>query len=146
MGIESTIVGIEDWKICIYRLGGLSVEQIEKVVGKVELKINSSGDPTAPGQLKNHYSPIKKLVIGNVEELLMQYENPGVLSFGNKTYSVYTFNLSEKADLTEAAANLFEGLRALDESKVEVILTDYLPEIGLGIAINDRLIRAAAEK
>jgi len=66
------------------------------------------------------------------------------LSFGEKTYSVYTFNLSEKADMTEAAANLFQGLRSLDESKVEIIVTDYLPSIGLGIAINDRLTRAAA--
>jgi L-threonylcarbamoyladenylate synthase len=146
VGIESTIVGIEEGKVCVYRLGGLSMEQVEKIAGKVELKINSSGDPTAPGQLKSHYSPIKKIVIGNVDELLTQYENPGVLSFGDKTYDVYTYELSRNADLTEAAANLFAGLRALDESRAEVILTDYLPEIGLGIAINDRLKRAAAEK
>ena len=146
VGIESTIVGMEDGKVCVYRLGGLSIEQIEKTVGKIELKINSSDNPTAPGQLKSHYSPIKKLVIGNVDELLKQYENAGVLSFGDRAYDVYTYDLSRSADLTEAAANLFAGLRALDESKVEVILTDYLPEIGLGIAINDRLKRAAAEK
>jgi L-threonylcarbamoyladenylate synthase len=146
VGIESTIVGMEQAKICVYRLGGLTIEEIKKIVGKVELKINSSGDPTAPGQLKSHYSPVKKLLIGNVDELLKQHPNAGVLSFGEKTYNVYTFNLSDKADLTEAAANLFEGLRALDESKVEVIITDYLPSIGLGIAINDRLTRAAAGK
>lgn len=146
VGIESTIVGMEDGKICVYRLGGLSIEEIEKVVGKVELKINSSGDPTAPGQLKSHYSPVKKIVIGDIGALLKQYDNPCVLGFGEKTYDVYTFNLSEKSDLTEAAANLFEGLRVLDECKAEVILTDYLPSIGLGIAINDRLIRAATEK
>lgn len=146
VGIESTIVGMEDGKVCVYRLGGLNIEQIEQVVGKVQLKINSSDNPTSPGQLQSHYAPIKKLVIGNVDELLKQYENAGVLSFGDKTYDVYTFNLSKTADLTEAAANLFEGLRSLDESSVEVILTDYLPEIGLGIAINDRLTRAAAIK
>ncbi len=146
VGIESTIVGMEDGKVCIYRLGGLSIEQIEKIVGKVNLKINSSGDPTAPGQLKSHYSPIKKLVIGNVDELLKRYDNPGVLNFGDRNYDVYTYDLSRDADLTEAAANLFQGLRSLDESNVEVILTELLPEIGLGIAINDRLTRAAAEK
>lgn len=146
VGIESTIVGMEEGKVCVYRLGGLSIEQLEKVAGKIELRINSSDNPTSPGQLQSHYAPIKKLVIGNIEELLKQYENPGVLSFGNKTFDVYTFNLSRTSDLTEAAANLFEGLRALDESKVEIILTDYLPEIGLGIAINDRLTRAAAIK
>lgn len=146
VGIESTIVGMENGKVCVYRLGGLTIEQIENVIGKIELKINSSDNPTSPGQLQSHYAPMKKLVIGNVEELLKQYENAGVLSFGNKTYDVYTYELSRNSDLTEAAANLFAGLRALDESKVEIIITEYLPAIGLGIAINDRLTRAGAEK
>jgi L-threonylcarbamoyladenylate synthase len=146
VGIESTIVGVENGKVCIYRLGGLTIEQIEKVVGRLELKINNSANPTSPGQLQSHYAPMKKLVIGNVDELLKQYENAGVLSFGDKTYDVYEFNLSRNRNLTEAAANLFAGLRALDESKVEIIITEYLPEIGLGIAINDRLTRAAAGK
>ncbi|MBK7666093.1 MAG: threonylcarbamoyl-AMP synthase [Sphingobacteriaceae bacterium] len=146
VGIESTIVGMENGKVCVYRLGGLTIDQIENVIGKIELKINSSDNPTSPGQLHSHYAPMKKLVIGNVEELLKQYENAGVLSFGDKSYEVYTYELSRTADLTEAAANLFAGLRALDESKVEIIITEYLPAIGLGIAINDRLTRAAAEK
>ena len=145
VGIESTIVGIENGKICVYRLGGLSIEQIEKVVGKVELKINNSDDPSAPGQLKSHYSPMKKLVIGNIETLLLQNKDAAVLSFGNKKYNVPTFNLSEKGDITEAAANLFTGLRILDESDTDIILCEYLPSIGLGIAINDRLTRAAAK-
>ncbi len=146
VGIESTIVGMENGKVCVYRLGGLTIEQIEKIIGKVELKINSSDNPTSPGQLHSHYAPLKKLVIGNVDELLKQYKNAGVLSFGDKSYDVYTYELSRTADLTEASANLFAGLRALDESKVEIIITEYLPAIGLGIAINDRLTRAAAEK
>lgn len=145
VGIESTIVGMENGKICIYRLGGLSVEQIEKVVGRVELKINNSDNPNSPGQLKSHYAPIKKVVIGNIEELLKKFKNAAVLSFGEKEYVVNTFNLSEKGDLTEAAANLFTGLRTLDDSDAEVILCEYLPETGLGFAINDRLTRASAE-
>ncbi len=146
VGIESTIVGMENGKICIYRLGGLSIEQIEKIVGKLELRINNSDNPTAPGQLKSHYSPMKKLLIGNIEELLEQNKNACVLNFGSKKFNAPTFNLSEISDLTEAAANLFTGLRTLDESAAKIILTDYLPNIGLGMAINDRLTRAAAEK
>ena len=145
VGIESTIVGMENDKVCVYRLGGLIIEQIEKVIGKVELKVNSSDNPTSPGQLQSHYAPIKKVVIGIIEELLKQFKNAAVLSFGEKKYAVNTFNLSEKGDLTEAAANLFTGLRTLDESDAEVIVCEYLPEIGLGLAINDRLTRASAE-
>ena len=110
------------------------------------MEINSSDNPSSPGQLKSHYAPMKKLIIGNIEELLKQNKNAAVLNFGNKKYNVLTFNLSEKGDITEAAANLFAGLRILDESDAEVILCDYLPKNGLGFAVNDRLKRAAAEK
>jgi L-threonylcarbamoyladenylate synthase len=146
VGIESTIVGMETGKVCIYRLGGLTISAIEDVMGKVELRINNSDNPMAPGQLKSHYAPLKKVIIGNIEELLSKHKNAAVLSFGDKNYQGIQFNLSEKGDLVEAAANLFSGLRTLDESGAEVILCEYLPENGLGVAINDRLRRAAAEK
>jgi L-threonylcarbamoyladenylate synthase len=146
VGIESTIVGMENGKICIYRLGGLTISAIEEAMGKVELKINNSDNPMVPGQLKSHYAPLKKVIIGNIEELLSEHKNAAVLSFGDKNYQAIQFNLSEKGDLVEAAANLFSGLRTLDESGAEVILCEYLPENGLGVAINDRLRRAAAEK
>lgn len=146
VGIESTIVGVEKGKVCVYRLGGLTIEQIEKVIGKVELRIISSDNPTVPGQLQSHYAPMKKIYIGNIDLLMGQYKNVCVLNFGRKKFNVPTFNLSENENLTEAAANLFTGLRALDECQAEIILCEYLPETGLGIAINDRLKRAAAEK
>lgn len=146
VGIESTIVGVENGKVCVYRLGGLTIEQIEKVIGKVELRIISSDNPTVPGQLHSHYAPMKKIYIGNIDLLMEHYKNVCVLNFGKKKFNVPTFNLSENENLTEAAANLFTGLRALDECQAEIILCEYLPETGLGIAINDRLKRAAAEK
>lgn len=149
IGLESTILGVEDGVICIYRLGGLAMEVIESRVGKVELKINKSDNPSAPGQLKSHYAPRKPLFIGNIETLSELYKNKrtGILGFGkigeNLKGKVY-INLSEEGDLKEAAINFFSSLRKLDESDIEIIISDYLPETGLGLAINDRLERAAA--
>jgi len=147
VGIESTIVGMEEGKLCIYRLGGLAVEEIEKVVGKVELRLNQSSDPKAPGMLKNHYAPKKQLAIGDVHELLKQNAGKriGIISFKTDYPDTKHLVLSKKGDLAEAAHNLFSALRLLDESDVDMILAEKFPDNFLGRAINDRLERAAAK-
>jgi L-threonylcarbamoyladenylate synthase len=151
VGLESTIVGMENEKICIYRLGGLAVNDIEKEIGKVELKINSSSDPTAPGQLKSHYAPGKTMLIGNLIELARKYSQKklGLIAFGQLDLEPgknLLINLSLKEDLGEAAANLFSVLRQMDDSDVDMIICDLVPPKGLGLAINDRLKRAAQAK
>ena len=150
VGIESTIVGIESNKVCVYRLGGLAIEELENVIGKVELRINNSSDPKAPGQLKNHYAPRKPLFLGDVEALLKQHASKkiAVICFGEikiKDNNIHLFNLSKTKDLKEAALNLFRLLREADESSAEIVLCEKLPNEGLGRAINDRLLRAAAK-
>jgi L-threonylcarbamoyladenylate synthase len=148
VGLESTIVGMEGSDICVYRLGGLSIEAIEEQVGKVKMFINVSSDPTAPGQLKSHYAPRKPLFLGTVEKRMEELAGKriGLLVFGKIPAHLKigkAISLSEGKDLKEAAAKLFGALRELDESDVDVIISDYLPERGLGLAINDRLKRAA---
>ncbi|MDZ4665639.1 MAG: L-threonylcarbamoyladenylate synthase [Bacteroidota bacterium] len=151
VGIESTIVGLEEGEICVYRLGGLAIEDIEKEIGKVSLRINNSSDPKAPGQLKNHYAPNKPLHIGKLNDLIERYNKKtmAILCFG-KTPSpkpnVTYFNLSEKENLEEAAINLFSLLRKTGEGNFDVILAEPLPEKGLGRAINDRLRRAETKQ
>ncbi|NBP69395.1 MAG: threonylcarbamoyl-AMP synthase [Cytophagia bacterium] len=148
IGIESTIVGFHNDQATVYRLGGLGIEEIEKVIGTVGIMLHSSSNPQAPGQLKSHYAPSRRLIIGNLDQALSGEVNPNVavLSF-QKDYKVqYQFILSSAGDLTEAAKNLFLGLRTLDKMPVDAILTDLVPEQGLGRAINDRLRRAAAEQ
>lgn len=146
VGLESTIVGVEDGEICVYRLGGLAIEEIEKVVGKVELRLNLSSDPKAPGQLKNHYAPRKPLFIGSLNELVQKNKAQKIAAiiFGKKELAQanYIFNLSERGDLKEAAVNLFAVLREIDETDADVIIVEPLPDEGLGRAINDRLKRA----
>lgn len=149
VGLESTIVGEENGEIIIYRLGGLSVDEIETIVGKVSVQLNQSSNPKAPGQLKSHYAPKKPVYIGNLNESQKQYSDQkiGAIVFGNDiklSESILIKNLSSTKNYQEASANLFSFLRELDEADVDVIITALLPETGLGLAINDRLRRASA--
>ncbi len=149
VGLESTIVGEENGEIIIYRLGGLSVDEIETIVGKVSVQLNQSSNPKSPGQLKSHYAPKKPVYIGNLNESQKQYSDQkiGAIVFGidiKLSESILIKNLSSTKNYQEASANLFSFLRELDEADVDVIITELLPETGLGLAINDRLRRASA--
>lgn len=146
VGIESTIVGFDQDYPIVYRMGGLSIEAIEGIVGKVGIQAHSVSNPKSPGQLKSHYAPGKKLFIGKIEELLQQYpaHHSGLLTFQKDFNSPYQFILSPSGTLEEAAQNLFTALRAFDKMEVDVILAELVPDTGIGRAINDRLKRAAA--
>jgi L-threonylcarbamoyladenylate synthase len=147
VGVESTIVGWENAVPVIYRAGGITPEQIEDVVGKVHVRTHSSSRPQVPGQLKSHYSPRKKFVLGDLSSLLQQYKHvrKGILTFrGLPGTAEKHLVLSRSGDLHEAARNLFAMLRTLDTMEIEVVLAEEVPDTGLGRAINDRLRRAAA--
>ncbi|MBS1559750.1 MAG: threonylcarbamoyl-AMP synthase [Bacteroidetes bacterium] len=151
VGMESTIVGFENEAPVIYRVGGLEVEQIEQVVGKVKTIIHSSSRPAAPGQLQSHYAPHVRLVLGDIEKLLVEHsgKSVGVLSF-QKIYQSSAIKkqivLSQAGKVDEAAQKLFSSLRELDQSLVDLIITEEVPNTGLGRAINDRLRRASVSR
>ena len=132
------------------RLGGIPVSAIEKITGPLEMQLNQSSNPSAPGQLKSHYAPAKKFLTGNIENLLQ--ENPvhkaGIITFSRQIDGVdilHNWVLSPSGDMEEATRNLFRIMREADESGVECIFAEFAPEDGLGLAINDRLRRASAE-
>lgn len=147
VGLESSIVGFEGERAILYRLGGLSREQLESICGPMELALNHSADPRAPGQLKSHYAPRVPLFLG--DPALLAWEHPGrrlgVLAFNTLPEGPWVASrvLSETADLAEAARNFFGMLRELDRSELDIILAEKLPDEGLGRAVNDRLERAA---
>ncbi|WP_339793824.1 MAG: L-threonylcarbamoyladenylate synthase [Imperialibacter sp.] len=149
VGIESTIIGFENNKPVVYRLGGKRIDEIEKLIGTVRIRTNMSSDPTAPGMLKSHYAPVKRVVIGDLEELIPKL-NPlkvAVISFQKDYPEVpesHKFILSQTGNIEEAAANLFSAMRKMDKTAANCIVAEYVPEIGLGKAINDRLKRAQA--
>jgi L-threonylcarbamoyladenylate synthase len=148
IGIESTIIGFDDAHPVVYRLGGLSLNQIESIVGKVIIRTSASSDPKASGQLKSHYAPGKPLIVGDMDRLLAEYNTNevAVLSYC-KSYDIpYQVVLSERGDIEEAARNLFAAMRTLEKMPVKVILAEPVPDEGLGKAINDRLARAAAKR
>jgi L-threonylcarbamoyladenylate synthase len=142
-GIESTIVQILKDKIIMLRPGSVTADDIETVTGS-NLIINdeTSDNPVSPGQLKSHYAPSAKVLL-NVKT---PKENEAFLAFGNIEPCANMLNLSSTGNLEEAAANLFSMLRALDHLGLKSIAVASIPQSGLGIAINDRLSRAAAPK
>ena len=126
-------------------MGGLSIETLEAELGNIKVQLHSSSNPKAPGQLKSHYAPSKKIILGNIDELLRQYpaHSSSILSFYKDYNSPNQIILSKSKSLDEAAQNLFASLRSRDKMNVDVILAELLPEEGLGRAINDRLRRAS---
>jgi L-threonylcarbamoyladenylate synthase len=146
VGLESTVLDLTADRPTLLRPGGATREAIEAAIGPIALSdALPSGDAarTSPGQLKSHYAPTRpvRLNATSVDA------DEGLLAFGPNPLSgaMLTFNLSPSGDLGEAAANLFAHLRALDRPGIGRIAAMPIPESGLGLAINDRLRRAAAD-
>lgn len=149
VGIESTIVGIENGKPTVYRLGGLSIERIESVVGKVQVNTSSS-KPAAPGMLSKHYSPNKEIVtVDSIAELRnIETRKTAFILFDLKkdVPPAKLIQLSLTSDHDEAAQKFYDALRHWDDDEsITRLVIERLPDFGLGRAINDRLLRAAAK-
>jgi L-threonylcarbamoyladenylate synthase len=148
VGVESTIVGCFDQPMLL-RPGGLPRGKIERVLGRTLLQPpddadNDTSQPLAPGMLASHYAPRTRVRL-NAERI---EAGEALLAFGSTTVpgtnsATAVMNLSARGDLTEAAANLFGYLRALDARGARAIAVMPVPHHGLGEAINDRLRRAA---
>lgn len=124
------------------------MEQLEQVAGPLTLQLHQSSNPAAPGMLTTHYAPRKPLYLGSIDELQERFPKlrAGLLTLRplhHKPAGALCISLSSAGDLNEAAQNLFAAMRLLDQSDVDVIFAEPMPETGLGRAINDRLKRAA---
>jgi L-threonylcarbamoyladenylate synthase len=138
VGLESSIVACVEGAPRLLRPGGVSREALEAVVGRLAAP---GAGIEAPGMLASHYAPRAKLRLDAVSPL------PGeaFLAFG-PTAAAGALNLSPTGDLTEAAANLYAFLRRLDAQGPAMIAVAPIPYAGLGEAIRDRLVRAAAPR
>lgn len=148
-GLESTIIGFENNNPVIYRLGSISVEEIEKCIGKVTVNNVQNKKIYAPGMSIHHYAPITPLhLTQDISDALRIYEGKsiGLLLFKEKydlPFVKKEITLSEKGDLKEASKNLFTSLHILDNLNLDVIIVEKMPNQNLGRTINDRLIRAS---
>ena len=137
VGIESTVIDLTG-KPKILRHGIISENYIKKILrtnfSKKRSKVKS------PGMLKKHYSPGIPVMIGGKPSK----SNEAYIVFGSKHKNVNNyFNLSKKADLKEAAANLYKIMRKIKNKRFKKIFVSKIPNKGPGLAINDRLKRAS---
>ncbi len=148
IGIESTVLDITN-SPTVLRIGALPVEEIEVVIGKVEIGKNLN-KIRSPGQFHKHYAPrIPLKIIANGNFKIENNLRVGLLAF-KQTGSDLPFKfvevLSIDGDLKEAACNLFEALHRLERADIDIIYAEPVPEIGLGRAIMDRLRKAQGEE
>jgi L-threonylcarbamoyladenylate synthase len=143
LGLESTVLGIEDDRVTLLRLGALPREEIETALGRPVAKPEAGGGVTSPGQMEVHYAPATPLRL----DVTVPEPGDALLAFGPDAPDFSPMlNLSPRGDLGEAAANFFAALRALDALGASTIAVMPIPGHGLGEAINDRLRRAAASR
>ena len=138
VGIESTVIDLSARIPTLLRPGSITHQELESVIGRVSLVQDETKPPNSPGMLHRHYAPSIPL------RLNAKKAEPGeaLLAFGQDVSARHA-NLSRLGDLTEAAANLFAMLRMLDQPEFIGIAVMKIPNKGLGVAINDRLKRAA---
>lgn len=145
LGLESTVIGFPDAGPTLLRPGAVARADIEAVLGHALLSADvASGEAgrSSPGQLASHYAPRANIRL-NVSA---PRDDEIWLGFGEGQDKA-AFNLSVTGDLTQAAANLFAMLRAIDDvAGDKSIAVAPVPREGLGEAINDRLTRAAAPR
>lgn len=140
VGVESTILDLTTPQAVLLRAGGITREELEEALGEtVQISDGNPDKPTSPGQLLKHYAPAKKFRINATA----REDGELFIGFG-KGYEWAEMNLSPDGDLREAAANLFAYMRAADkEPRFAKMAMAPIPFEGLGLAINDRIKRAA---
>lgn len=168
IGLESTVLDLTIDPPMILRPGGIAREEIERVIGPVNLasraNINGSFEQiSSPGMLERHYSPTARLIlvsasnrqkaIARMHNLIIQMTAPkikiGVLTVDEEVHHFANLNvevvvLGSLHDLSQIAKNLFAGMRTLEQAGIEVILSTDFEQKELGLAIHDRLHRAAS--
>lgn len=140
VGLESTVLDLSGSTPILLRPGRITQKQLETRIGKIKIATEIDAI-SSPGMLASHYAPEAEVRIGVTAFM----EGEAFLGFGETSFELYP-NLSPRGDLVEAASNLFHMMRELDKKNPKCIAVAPIPNEGLGLAINDRLQRAAAPR
>ena len=147
VGVESSIISLAGEKPTVLRPGAITPEMFAKVLGDVAIKESTSkpGQPMlAPGQCDTHYRPQVPLYYGEIPAGFTLPEHTVRIAFGAQQGHIpATVNLSATGDMVEATSKLYAYMHDLDDPKYDLILVDPIPNIGVGMALNDRLKRAS---
>ncbi len=140
IGIESTIIDLSGGEPMLLRPGGAGLEELEEILGPIA-RAQGGAEIRAPGMLERHYAPSLPLRLNAAGVA----KTEALIAFGPKPLpgAARYISLSPTGDLQEAASRLFAALRTLDNPAFSAIAVMPNPERGLGLAINDRLARAA---
>lgn len=150
-GVESTIIGFIKGKPVLLRHGAITKESIEAVLGySIEEEVKEVF-LKRPGMFKKHYSPHTKLIVAHDVMLASEHysgKNIGYITFAEKVKGVVPsqqVQLSKSKKLEQAAHNIYDALINMDSKGFDIIIAEWLPDEGLGKAINERLRKASAK-
>jgi L-threonylcarbamoyladenylate synthase len=148
VGVESTIVSFVQGAPEILRLGSVTQQMIESVIGKVDVRTYAVGNPDAPGMIRSHYAPrTPAFLLEDMESVIPKLKpyKIGIVRYAQPIHEEEISQqlvLSPKGDIEEAARNLFQMLAEMDEASLDLIFIEPFPDVGIGSAANDRLFRA----
>lgn len=149
VGLESTVIDLTTDRIVMLRPGGITMDQVAEILGTdVVMAETDDTAPKSPGMLTSHYAPGLPVRLDATAPDTAKYGNEVLLAFGDcvtKGFDAVLW-LSKSGDDREAAANLFAKLHEADQKRFDGIAIAPIPQSGLGLAINDRMKRAAAPR
>ncbi|UKS31324.1 threonylcarbamoyl-AMP synthase [Paenibacillus sp. HWE-109] len=169
VGVESTVIQLADGELYILRPGGVTAEQLRSVLPNLRMHeperedVGASETPRAPGMKYTHYAPqgFMHIVQGDHAEAVMAWiqqdiraarargESTGVLTFEERASQydadlvIACGSLSEPASI---AHGLYAALRQFDQQGIAYIVAEGCPEVGIGLAIMNRLRKAAGHR
>ncbi len=150
-GIESTIVHFDENSPKILRPGSITFQQLFYVIPTVTTHQEVKEIPEAPGMSKKHYSPtspflvIEKIEVNTILKYKSEYPKIAIITCKKEELilkDIDFYSYSEKGDINQIASNLYDLLISIDSKNYDLILSELAPEVGIGIAINNRLRRA----